>query len=96
MYEREVFGLQDILFDSQPSMQVISNGCECILIPKELFIQNSRLDYLKHLRKTISPYPKLTEIQMSYLKQLEWKNVTKEYLNEAFNTSNRDKVFLNK
>jgi len=78
-----VFGLQDILFDSQPSMQLISNGCECILIQKEFFIQNSSVEYLKHLRKTVSPYPKLEEIQMSYLKQLEWKNITKGYLNKA-------------
>lgn len=73
MYPGETFGFQDILFDNQPSMQLISNGCECILISKEFFIENSTIDYFKTLRKMISPFPELKDLEINYIKHMHWK-----------------------
>ena len=80
IYPGETFGLQDILFDNQPNMQLISNGCECILIHKEFFLQNSNMDYLKLLRKVVYPFPELKEIECNYRKQMQWKNYTEKIL----------------
>lgn len=80
VYPGETFGLQDILFDSQPNMQLISNGCECVLIAKEFFIQNSSMDYLKSLRRMVSPYPELKDIEKNYWKHMNWKNYTEKML----------------
>ena len=79
----DCYGLNDILFDKQPSMQIISNGCECLLISKEYFIQNSSYDYLKKLRHHVVPYPELSEIELQYVKDLEWKHFTKKIFMET-------------
>ena len=80
VYPGETFGLQDILFDSQPNMQLISNGCECILISKDFFIQNSSMEYLKFLRRVVSPYPELKDIEKNYWKHMNWKSHTEKIL----------------
>jgi hypothetical protein len=74
------FGVQDILFDSQPPMNLVSHGCELILIPKDLFVEYSSLDYLKYLRKMEAPLPKYDEIQYQYESHLNWKGFTKNAL----------------
>ena len=73
IYPGETFGFQDILFDNQPNMQLISNGCECILISKDFFIQNSTIDYLQSLRKLISPFPELKDLEINYTKHMRLK-----------------------
>ena len=87
VYPGESFGLQDILFDSQPNMQLISNGCECILILKEFFIQSSSVDYLKRLRRVIYPFPELKEIEANYAKHVKWKKFTDKVLNTTLLSS---------
>lgn len=67
------FGLADLLFDKQPSLALVSNGCECILITKEFFVQNSNLEYLKKLKKQEAPYPKIEEFEYNYKIHLDWK-----------------------
>jgi len=57
----DYFGLADLLFDKQPSLILVSNSCECILISKEFYVQNSlskefyvqnsSIEYLKRLKK---------------------------------------------
>lgn len=74
------FGTQDILFDSQPPMNLVSNGCELILIPKDLFVEYSSVDYLKYLRKMEAPLPKYEEIQYQYESHLNWKQFTRNNL----------------
>ena len=74
----EHFGLADLLFDQQPSLILVSNSCECILIAKEFFVQNSSLEYLKRLKKQEAPYPKLSEIQFNYKNFLKWKNFSSQ------------------
>ena len=74
------FGIQDVLFDSQPPMNLVSNGCELILIPKDLFVEYSSVDYLKYLRKMEPPLPKYEEIQYQYESHLNWKQFTKNNL----------------
>lgn len=69
LYAGEVFGLQDILFDCQPSMELLSDGCDCILISKEYFIMNSSIKYLTWLKDKILPFPRMEDIRDNY-----WSN----------------------
>jgi len=93
VYPTESFGLQDILFDSQPSMQLISIGCECILILKEFFIQNSSVEYLKRLRQMVYPFPELKEIEANYARHVKWKKFTDKVLNTSLQNSARPVKF---
>lgn len=92
----DYFGLTDILFNAQPSMQLISNGCECILMPKDFFIENSSIDYLRQLRRTEEPYPKLEDIQDSYDSNLSWKKFTRQILHRQLLSAKRHKPHTNK
>ena len=85
LHHGDYYGLNDILFDNQPSMQIISNGCECLLISKEYFIQNSSYDYLKDLKKQVVSYPSLQEIRTQYIKHMKWKNSSKNILYDSLN-----------
>lgn len=82
LFAGDYFGLADLLFDAQPSMQLISNGCECILLPKDVFIQNSNIDHLKELRKSEPPYPKLDQMQNDYKSQAKWKKFRKSLIRD--------------
>jgi len=94
VYPGETFGFEDILFDSQPNMQLISNGCECILIQKDFFIQNSTTEYLKKLRRVIYPFPELKEIEANYAKHVKWKKYTNNVLNKTLlNSVNPHKFY---
>jgi hypothetical protein len=43
------------------------------------------MNFLKQLRSEISPFPLLKDIQMNYLKKLQWKKTTEEVLKESAN-----------
>ena len=76
----DYFGLADLLFDKQPSLILVSNSCECILISKEFYVQNSSIEYLKRLKKNQAPYPKIDEIVSNYKNYLKWKGYSKKVL----------------
>ena len=78
LYPGEHFSLADLLFDSQPSLLLISNTCECILIQKEFFILNSSVNYLKELRKKEAPFPRYEEIENKYKGYLKWRSYAKK------------------
>jgi hypothetical protein len=91
LYKGEHVGLADILYDNQPSMQLISNGCECILLPKDQFIQNVTVNYLVELRKMQGPIPKLDLIKNDYKVYLNWKDYTNKQLIKSINKSKKNK-----
>lgn len=81
------FGLAEILFESQPNMSLVSNGCDCILLPKELFMENATTTYLRHLRRQEIPYPTMPEIMKSYNEFSSWKKYTSQITsNTVLNT----------
>ena len=89
LYTGSVYGLNDILFNDQPNMQLISNGCECILIDKDYFIRNATKKFLKELCTQVSPFPDTNHIHKSYIEHMNWKVFTQEVL---FQTMERKKL----
>ena len=85
------FGLAEILFESQPDMTLISNGCDCILLSKELFIQNATTTYIRELRKQIIPYPTFNEILRSYNESTSWKQYSSELARNVIVNTKRHK-----
>jgi CRP-like cAMP-binding protein len=77
------FGLAEILFESQPNMLLISNSCDCILLPKELFIQNANTTYIRNLRRDEIPFPTMNEIMRSYNESSSWKKYSSELANDT-------------
>ena len=85
------FGLTEILFESQPNMALVSNGCDCLLLPKDLFIQNATTTYIRYLRREIVPYPKIDEITRSYNEFSSWKKYSSKLITEAHENTKRFK-----
>jgi hypothetical protein len=83
LYAGDQFGLTDLLFDAQPRMQLISEGCECILLPKDFFIKNTSIDLVRELRRQLRAYPRLELLEMNYKKHLEWRDYTRKTLRSS-------------
>ncbi|KAH9512473.1 hypothetical protein Btru_038515 [Bulinus truncatus] len=51
-----VFGLAQCLFTDQPSLSVVSNGADCILMDKKFFLSNCSNGMMRRLRQEVSIY----------------------------------------
>jgi hypothetical protein len=63
-------------------MTLVSNGCDCVLLPKEMFIHNATTSYIRDLRKQIIPYPKFNEILKSYNEFSSWQKYSSKLSRE--------------
>nr|XP_054768653.1 uncharacterized protein LOC129276279 isoform X1 [Lytechinus pictus] len=68
-----VFGLVDVLFSEQPSLSLISNGAECMVMSKHFFLQHANDDMLHRVKISMMPFAKEDEIQRSLENQLKWE-----------------------
>ncbi|CAC5424064.1 unnamed protein product [Mytilus coruscus] len=71
--ERECFGLQSLLFDDMPSLSLVSNGAECVLISKQFLKENMDTETKRRLQSKIAPYPNLVQIRNAVDDKLAWK-----------------------
>ncbi|XP_077870075.1 uncharacterized protein LOC144363027 [Saccoglossus kowalevskii] len=78
-----VFGLADVLFDDQPSLSLVSNGAECIVISKRLFMDHASDDLITKLRLEERPYITDEEMQHNLERQLHWNGFRKTTLQKA-------------
>ena len=60
------------MFDDQPSMSLVSNGAECILLSKKFFMDNCPQKRIDKLRIEVSPYPQEEQLQENLLTRLNW------------------------
>ena len=82
LYRGEQYGLHTLLFNSQPELELLSDGCECILISKEAFIRNSSFEFLRRLHETLLPFPAVKEIEASYEKHFRERKVKENYFTD--------------
>jgi len=80
LYPGDYCGINDLLFDEQPALQLISCSCECVLLPKNLFIRYSNIDRLKDLRAFEKSYPDFESIKFTLKSYSEWKSYRKSLL----------------
>ncbi|XP_041350042.1 uncharacterized protein LOC121369190 [Gigantopelta aegis] len=69
----DAFGLRQILFDRQPSMSLVSNGSECMLLNKKFFLDNCPQDLLRRLKREVLPYPSDTALQQELKTKVNWE-----------------------
>jgi hypothetical protein len=70
-------------------MTLVSNGCDCVLLPKEMFIHNATTSYIRDLRKQIIPYPKFNEILKSYNEFSSWQKYSSKLSREMIVNTKR-------
>ncbi|XP_059167745.1 uncharacterized protein LOC131949800 [Physella acuta] len=68
-----VFGLAQCLFPEQPSMAVVSNGADCLMISKKLFLSHASPDMMRRLRVEVSPYPSASKLQEDLVTRVQWE-----------------------
>jgi len=52
MWYGRVKGLEELLLGRQPSMSVVSDGAECVLLDKQFYLQHATETLLHRLRIT--------------------------------------------
>ncbi|XP_022079599.1 cyclic nucleotide-binding domain-containing protein 2-like isoform X2 [Acanthaster planci] len=73
--ERETFGLHPLVFGERecaPSVTLVSDGAECVLVSKRFFLQHLSEDHKKSLRRTLRPYPSEARLQEKLQEQTDW------------------------
>ena len=80
LFKGDYCGLNELIFESQPSLELISSGCECVLFPKSLFVKYSSIERMEELRRNEKSYPDFETIQFTIRKQSEWKNFRQNVL----------------
>ncbi|XP_062613187.1 uncharacterized protein LOC134274962 [Saccostrea cucullata] len=68
----QIFGLQDICFENQPSFSLVSNGVEVIMIHKKFYTENMTNNQLVRLREHVWPYPSSEELQATLDSHIRW------------------------
>ncbi|XP_065065913.1 uncharacterized protein LOC135691855 [Rhopilema esculentum] len=79
----DVFGLHSIFCDSQPSLSLVSNGAECIMVSKKFYLEHCTESLKGKLRKWVSPYPDDTELQSSLQEKVNWDQYRAATFNDA-------------
>jgi hypothetical protein len=73
-----VQGLFDMIFANQPTLSLVSNGGECILLHKESFNEIASDQYKKMLHQTQIPYPTDIDFRTAYQNHAVWTRLTKQ------------------
>ncbi|KAL3877149.1 hypothetical protein ACJMK2_034898 [Sinanodonta woodiana] len=71
----QYFGVSGLVFPDQPSFSVVSNGSECIMISKKLFLEKANDAVMMNLREIESPYPGDDELQSGLQDYVDWQSV---------------------
>jgi len=67
-----------MLFPNQPSLSLISNECECLLLLKSSFVRIASDQYKQNIRRIEIPFPSDAVFYKSYHTNELWKRYSKE------------------
>ncbi|KAK3605846.1 hypothetical protein CHS0354_002481 [Potamilus streckersoni] len=73
----QAFGLAQIFFEDQPSLILVSNGAECVMLSKKVYRENCSPALLEELRQEVSPYPSEEELQQALECNVNWNQYKK-------------------
>ncbi|KAK7503360.1 hypothetical protein BaRGS_00005281 [Batillaria attramentaria] len=68
----DVFGLAPLVFPDQPSLCLISNGAECLMIKKKFYLDNCPQGLAQRLKVEVSPYPSEKKLQQDLVNRINW------------------------
>ncbi|XP_071816737.1 uncharacterized protein [Apostichopus japonicus] len=78
-----VFGVLDIAFGPQPSLTLVSNGAECIMISKKLYLKHITEGNIKAINDEMRPYPNDETLQKDLSEKLTWGDHKSSTLSET-------------
>nr|KAG5711384.1 hypothetical protein BaRGS_006081 [Batillaria attramentaria] len=65
-------GLAPLVFPDQPSLCLISNGAECLMIKKKFYLDNCPQGLAQRLKVEVSPYPSEKKLQQDLVNRINW------------------------
>ncbi|KAF6032151.1 hypothetical protein EB796_009546 [Bugula neritina] len=78
----QYFGLSSTVFENQPSVSLISNGADCLLLSKQFFFKHCSEKMLTQLKEKEFPYPTEEQLQMKLTAHLKWIRFKSQYYAE--------------
>nr|XP_032825608.1 uncharacterized protein LOC116951227 [Petromyzon marinus] len=81
--EGREFGLVDALLGTQSGFALVSDGAECLLIPRQLFLRHAPPALLERLRREVSPYPSQEQLSSALQAELRWLHFRRRVLKSA-------------
>ncbi|XP_048248593.1 uncharacterized protein LOC124151217 isoform X1 [Haliotis rufescens] len=69
----QYFGVSNTIYPEQPSLSLVSNGAECIVLSKKLFLERSSEAGMRHVRHTECPFPDEVELQKNLKDYVNWE-----------------------
>lgn len=77
----QYFGLTNALYSEQPSLILVSNGAECIMISKKFFLEKCSDEVLRNINKIESPFPNDDDLQKRFQEYVNWTFHRKQIYN---------------
>ncbi|XP_067685461.1 cyclic nucleotide-binding domain-containing protein 2-like [Haliotis asinina] len=69
----QVFGLEQVVLGDQPSLSLVSNGVECLMINKRFYLDHCPPALLRRLKTQVSPYPSDERLQGDLVVRADWE-----------------------
>lgn len=92
--EGEVFGLHETIVDkknvSLEPVILVSEGVECILVNKRLFVQLLNIQTLNKLRFMITPYPSEESVVKKHFNNFLWSDFKNRSFSSAMNQMRKE------
>ncbi|XP_046335185.2 uncharacterized protein LOC124117385 isoform X2 [Haliotis rufescens] len=69
----QAFGLAQVVLGDQPSLSMVSNGVECLMINKRFYLDHCPPALLRRLKTQVSPYPSDERLQGDLVVRADWE-----------------------
>ncbi|XP_071496196.1 uncharacterized protein [Diadema antillarum] len=69
-----VFGVLDLAFGAQPSLSLVSNGAECIMVKKKFYKKHADDKAIWGITESLRPYPDEETLTKDLKEKLTWKD----------------------
>ncbi|XP_028406606.1 uncharacterized protein LOC114529077 isoform X2 [Dendronephthya gigantea] len=79
----DTFGVNFMFFDKQPSLSLVSNGVECIVISKKFFLSHCTEAMKRRLLLQEQPYPDDETLQRGLQDKINWESFKTKTLNST-------------
>nr|XP_022318398.1 uncharacterized protein LOC111121411 [Crassostrea virginica]XP_022318399.1 uncharacterized protein LOC111121411 [Crassostrea virginica] len=77
----QYFGIANLIYQDQPSMSVVSNGAECIMISKKFFMEKKTEATMRSIYQSESPFPNDETLQRQLQEYVNWQSHRKRIYN---------------
>ncbi|XP_062511529.1 uncharacterized protein LOC134187427 [Corticium candelabrum] len=80
---RDTFGFAELVFTDCPSVSLVSNGAECVMIRKRLFAQHMNHATKQRLLQEVKLYPPSDDLQQKLQDQANWEAFKQKTLTDV-------------